>query len=235
MDNSAYVVSVLDAKALRCPSLPDCMSSKGNTFCSSLWRRFPSAVVVWLIVLATGFSSLISYQMRAGAPAVAPGEWPRAVGLQFDPQRCNLVMFAHPKCPCTDASLEELKIVLTQGRGKISPTVCFFDPDGVSADWAQTSLVRAAREIPGLNVIIDRNGAIAAKFGALTSGQVLMFDRHGHRVFAGGITGSRGHAGDNRGRSLVLALANGDISESAQTPVFGCALHDAAGSSKESL
>jgi hypothetical protein len=211
------------------------MSSKGNTSRSSLWRCFPSELAVWLIILATGFASLISYQMRAGAPAVAPGEWPQTAGLKFDPQRCNLVMFAHPKCPCTDASLEELKIVMTQGRGKISPTICFFDPDGASADWAQTSLVRAAREIPGLNVIIDKNGAIAAKFGALTSGQVLMFDGRGQRVFAGGITGSRGHAGDNRGRSLVLALANGDISGPEQTPVFGCALHDAACSSKESL
>jgi hypothetical protein len=97
----------------------------------------------------------------------------------------------------------------------------------VSADWAQTSLVRAARDIPGLNVIVDRNGSIAEKFGALTSGQVLMFDHRGRRVFAGGITGSRGHAGDNRGLTLVLALANGGITDSSQTPVFGCALHDA--------
>jgi len=44
---------------------------------------------------------------------------------------------------------------------------------------------------------------------------------------AGGITAARGHAGDNRGRTLVLALARGAICESAQTPVFGCALHDA--------
>jgi hypothetical protein len=93
------------------------MSPKGKTFYPSLRRRFPGAPVVWLAVLVSGFGSLISYQMRAGAPAVAPGEWPQGVGLNFDPHRCNLVMFAHPKCPCTDASLEELLVIaLATGR-----------------------------------------------------------------------------------------------------------------------
>jgi hypothetical protein len=209
------------------------MSSNGKTPYSSLWRRLPVAHAAWLLILACGFGSLVSYQMRAGTPATAPGDWPQGAGLAFDPHRCNLVMFAHPKCPCTDASLEELQNILVRSRGKINPTICFFDPDGVSSDWTQTSLVRAARQIPGLTVVIDQNGAAADKFGAMTSGQVLMFDGQGHRVFVGGITGSRGHAGDNRGQAAVLALANGDATESVQTAVFGCALHDAAGPKQE--
>lgn len=204
------------------------MSSSDKTSLPSLWSRLPGAHAVWLILLAAGFGVLFSYQMRAGAQAAAPGDWPEGAGPRFDPQRCNLVMFAHPKCPCTDASLEELKTILSQGGGGISPTICFFDPEGAPSDWAQTSLVRNAEAVPGLNVIIDRSGAIAARFGALTSGQVLMYDRRGHRVFAGGITASRGQAGENRGRALVLALAKGNVSEPAQTPVYGCGLHDAA-------
>jgi hypothetical protein len=209
------------------------MSSKGKTFYSSLALRIPAAFAVWLFAIVCGFGSLMSYQMRAGLPAAAPGEWPDGTGLNFDPHRCNLVMFAHPKCPCTDASLDELKVVLARSGGQIRPAICFFDPDGVGADWAQTRLVRAARDIPGLNVIIDRNGSIAAKFGAMTSGQVLMFDGRGRRVFAGGITGSRGHIGDNLGRTLVLALAEGETTKVAHTPVFGCALHDATDSKNE--
>jgi hypothetical protein len=205
------------------------MSPHDNAFYSPLRRRIPVAAVVWLTFLASGFGLLVSHQMRAGAPAAAPGEWPQAAGLTLDGTRCNLVMFAHPKCPCTDASLEELKILMTRSHGNINPSICFFDPEGVSADWVHTSLVRDARNVPGLNVIIDQNGSIAAKFGALTSGQVLMFDSRGRRIFAGGITGSRGHAGDNRGLTLALALADGGATGPAQTPVFGCALHEATG------
>ncbi len=202
------------------------MQTKPPTTPKGRLRRFPVALLVWLLVLSSGFGSLIAYQMRAGVAASAPGSWPKDAGLRFDPQRINLVMFAHPKCPCTDASLEELKIVLTRGRGRICPTICFLDPAGVPADWVQTRLFRNAKSIPGLNVVVDVDGAIARTFGAMTSGQVLAYDGTGRRVFAGGITGSRGHAGDNRGLALVLALATGAASEPGQAPVFGCALHD---------
>lgn len=189
-------------------------------------RRILAGLLVWILVLAGGFGGLISYQMRAGAPAVAPGAWPAGTNLPFDPQRHNLVMFAHPKCPCSEASLEELKIVLTQGREEIKATICFFDPEGAPIDWTETSLIQSARAIPGLNVVVDRNGTVAEKFGALTSGQVMMFDGHGGRVFSGGITSARGHAGDNRGRTVLLALAKGEVPTVAGTPVFGCALHE---------
>lgn len=174
-----------------------------------------------------GFGWLMSYQTQAGAAAVSPpGDWPAGSGLAFDARRSNLVIFAHPQCPCTRATLDELELVLTQRRSEIQATLCVFDPDGVPATWTQTSLVRAAKAIPGLTVMADRSGAIAAKFGVMTSGQTLMFDRQGRRIFSGGITGTRGHAGENRGRNLVLALAKGEICESPQTPVFGCALHE---------
>jgi len=199
---------------------------------SSSWRHLRLGLLVWVLILGCGFGGLISYQMRAGTAAVAPGAWPACGDLPFDSQRYNLVMFAHPQCPCSDASLEELKIVLTQSHGEIKSTVCFFDPDGAPADWEQTSLVQAAKSIPGLSVVMDQKGTITEKFGAMTSGQVLMFDRRGNRVFAGGITGARGHAGDNRGRTLVLALAKGELCADAQTSVFGCALHDATGPTK---
>jgi hypothetical protein len=53
-----------------------------------------------------------------------------------------------------------------------------------------------------------------------------MFDREGRKIFSGGITGMRGHAGENAGRSCVLALAGGEVCGPTETPVFGCALHD---------
>lgn len=189
-------------------------------------RRFD--LLAWALALAVGFGALLAYQMKAGVPAALPEKWPAEAGLPFDARRSNLVMFAHPQCPCSGASLEELKIILTRGRGALAATVCFFHPPGAPADWTETSLTRAAREIPGVNVVLDRRGSITEKFGAMTSGQVVLFDALGRRLFAGGITGSRGHAGENRGRLMVLALAKGEVCAPDTTPVFGCALHEPA-------
>ena len=49
----------------------------------------------------------------------------------------------------------------------------------------------------------DDDGAEARRFGAETSGQTLLYDARGALAFSGGITGARGHAGDNAGRASL--------------------------------
>jgi hypothetical protein len=181
-------------------------------------------VLIWAAMLTAGFGWLIAYEQSAGAPAEPPETWPAAARLPFDPERHNLVLFAHPKCPCTRASLAELEVVMTRCAREVKSTICFFYPPGESITREETSLVHAARQIPGLTVIIDYDGTIAERFGALTSGQAMLFDQQQKRIFAGGITGARGHEGDNQGRALLLALAKGETCSPGPTPVYGCAL-----------
>jgi hypothetical protein len=44
--------------------------------------------------------------------------------------------------------------------------------------------------------------------------------------FSGGITASRGHSGDNLGRSAVVALVTTGESATNHTSVYGCSLHN---------
>jgi hypothetical protein len=43
-------------------------------------------------------------------------------------------------------------------------------------------------------------------------------------IFSGGLTGSRGHAGDNAGRASVIALLDHGTPSRRSTSVFGCSL-----------
>ena len=103
-------------------------------------------------------------------------------------------------------------------------------PAGVPDGWEKTDLWRSAAAIPGVDVISDERGEEAQRFGALTSGQVLLFSTDGRLLFTGGITESRGHSGDNAGRSAIEALVlSPDAASSlkpAGTPVYGCSLFD---------
>jgi hypothetical protein len=54
----------------------------------------------------------------------------------------------------------------------------------------------------------------------------MLYDGNGRLLFSGGITGARGHSGDNAGRSTVLSLLSRDTVDRAETPVFGCSLFD---------
>jgi hypothetical protein len=99
-------------------------------------------------------------------------------------------------------------------------------PAGVGPDWEKGGLWQAAQAVPGVTVTTDEGGKEARLFSAATSGQVLLFDSAGKELFAGGITGSRGHQGDNAGRSRVLELIAKGTADLPHSPVFGCELDD---------
>jgi hypothetical protein len=180
--------------------------------------------VFWLLAAGVGFVWILNYQSTSGAAGIAPEHWPTGTQITLDSQRDTLVMFAHPQCPCTRASMEELNRLLARTEGKVVVQVFFFKPDKFSGDWVHSDLWKSAAAIPGVVVREDPNGAQARLFGAETSGDVLLYDTHGRLLFNGGITGSRGHAGDNAGENTIIARLQGKEASLKQTPVYGCSL-----------
>jgi hypothetical protein len=179
---------------------------------------------LWLSAIGTGIAMVLDYENASGAVGPTPQRWVSGTSIPLDPTRDTLIMFAHPRCPCTRASLDELNRLLAQSAGHIAAHVLFFKPPDSPADWTHTILWKNAAAIPGVAVQEDVNDAIARKFGAETSGYVLLYGPRGQLLFRGGITGARGHAGDNIGESSVIALAQEKSPAVAQTPVYGCSL-----------
>jgi hypothetical protein len=97
-------------------------------------------------------------------------------------------------------------------------------PPGFAKDWEKSSLWRSAAAIPHVTVVRDDHGLEASRFGAATSGQTLLYSANGLLLFSGGITGSRGHAGDNAGRAAILALLHREALARSSSFVFGCPL-----------
>jgi hypothetical protein len=133
-------------------------------------------------------------------------------------------MFAHPKCPCTHASLDELAALMAESRGRVSARVCFFQPANSGADWRETSLWKEAAAISGVIVFPDEAGREAARFGVETSGDIVLYDPGGRLAFHGGITVARGRAGESAGRAVLAGLLAGNTPSRTTTPVYGCPL-----------
>jgi len=133
-------------------------------------------------------------------------------------------MLAHPRCPCTRASIAELAVLMTRLGSEARAHVLFVRPRAVEAGWEKTSLWQSAAAIPGVTVHADPGGAEAALFRAATSGQVIVYDASGKLAFSGGITGARGHEGDNVGLLRALAELKGRRADQNESKVFGCAL-----------
>lgn len=182
------------------------------------------ALVVWLGSAGTGLLWLMAYDNTPGAGANAPAGWPAGSALTRDPAAPTLVMLAHPRCDCTRASLGELAELLARVKVKPRTFVVFIKPGGTSSGWEQSGTWEQAKQIPGVTVVRDDDGAEARRFGVQTSGQTLLYDARGELLYSGGTTGSRGKSGENAGRADLVALVDGARRPRATRPVFGCPL-----------
>ena len=131
------------------------------------------------------------YDNTPGSAGQAPAGWPAASRIQRTPGQATLVMVAHPKCPCTRATLEELTALMAQSTGKVTAHVLFFKPADAGDEWAQTALWRTAAAIPGVTVSADAGGVEAKRFGGETSGDTFLYNADGRLAFHGGITAAR--------------------------------------------
>lgn len=178
----------------------------------------------WLLLCAFGLVALAAKAGKSGENADAPATWPVSARVPKGAGRPTLLLFAHPRCACTRATMRELDRLLARAKDKPDVTVVLApggEPPG---------------SVAGARVFRD-DGTEAARFGAKTSGQVLVYGRDGRLLFNGGITPSRGHEGDSRGADLALRAltpANGGTgtgtgtvtapASSSSADVFGCAI-----------
>jgi hypothetical protein len=185
-----------------------------------------AAIAAWLVVVLSGLGGMLKYKSTPTEAGVAPAQWPTASRLVARAGLPTLILFAHPHCPCTRASLEELNQLLQPLAGSVTAYVAFTRPAGIGGDWTHSELWSRATTIPGVRVTEDVNGEEAQRFGAASSGHVVAYDAGGRLIYSGGITGARGHVDDNLGRARLTARLDGKPSDSDRAPVFGCALND---------
>ena len=181
----------------------------------------------WLAVVGGSTALMVRYSNTPGNATLAPTSWPTGSQIPLDARRLTLIMFVHPHCPCTQASLSELERLLAQVPDKLNTYVIVLKPAGTTSDWEKGDLWRRASAIPGVTVFTDDAGVEAHRFHAETSGQSLLYSSAGTLLFQGGITIARGHEGDNPGRTAVQDLVLEGHSDKTKTPIFGCGLFEA--------
>ena len=182
----------------------------------------------WLMLCLASFMALNWYKMQPGPVGKLQRVWPQNVQVSFDKNKFNLIMFAHPKCGCTTASLIELEKILHTYAKQINVKIFFYRPTGSDENWSNGDSKKMASKIINVLVYDDEGGQIARRFGALTSGQVMLYSHNGELNYAGGITESRGHIGANAGsRSIASVIDTGKASLKMEH-TFGCVLFNEA-------
>ncbi|ATB28613.1 RedB protein [Melittangium boletus] len=185
-------------------------------------------LALWVGAVAGGSALQWNYVNAPGAREAQPERWPEASLVKRESTGLTLVMLAHPRCPCTRASLRELASLMEQTKGRLSAHVFLWVPKSAHSDFHDGELWRRARGIPGVQVHADVEGEEARRFGALTSGHTVVYGPDGRLLFSGGLTPMRGHSGESAGKEAILALARDEKPERARTDVYGCGLRESS-------
>jgi hypothetical protein len=190
---------------------------------------FAVAGLVWCASLATAWNQLYSHAYRPAKTDRVVDLWPQDTILGASSQRFRIVIFVHPLCPCTQATLEELDESLTRIPADVAVDAVAVTT-GLSADEVESSrTVESLQRMPRVTLHLDASGREQRAFGAVVSGETFAFDREGRLAFHGGLTPARGHQGDSAGQKLLEELACGRRHAPCEAPVFGCRLPSAEG------
>ncbi len=185
-----------------------------------------AALVAWIAAAVAGWYGISAYGFKGDPRATTDlvSQWPAESTIAQMTGRPTLVLFLHPKCPCSRATVAELERLPVLVPANALPNVCIVAAAPRSSGdrwWSNQFLDRVGR-LPNARLVRDSGGVETALFGARISGTVLLFDADGNRLYAGGVTMSRGHAGDNVGLQAVTdLLVNHDASVSP-IPPLGC-------------
>src|SRR5207253_11434658 len=109
--------------------------------------------------------TLLAYESTSGTIGAVPRQWPSTSQIERVTDRPTLIMLAHPRCPCTRASVAELAQMMARMQGKVYAYVLFLKPQPSGAEWEDTELRRSAAAIPGVKVLSDADGVEARRFG----------------------------------------------------------------------
>lgn len=198
------------------------MHSAGKAFP----RKLSILLLLWTASVFGWFFFLESYSNTPGAGGLALEHWPVDSSISRSGDRPTLLMFFHPRCPCSTASMGELERLVAISQGLADIRAVFVRPEGTPCGWEQSDLWNLAKRIPDVQLSTDALGVEAKRFGALTSGEVRLYDTKGRLLFCGGITGARGHAGDNAGSAAVFSWLHWGTAGRARTFTFGCPLFE---------
>ena len=185
-----------------------------------------AALVAWIAAAVAGWYGISAYGFKGDPQATTDivSQWPAESSIAQMTGRPTLMLFLHPKCPCSRATVAELERLPVLVPVDALPNVCVVAaaPRSSGDRWWSNQFLERVERLPNARLVRDAGGVETALFGARISGTVLLFDANGNRLYAGGVTMSRGHAGDNVGLQAVTDLLVNHDANVSPIPPLGC-------------
>lgn len=188
------------------------------------------------LAVALGWYQLFSFSATPGEQFAAPAHWPQdaAVTVRSQAALPHLLVFIHPRCSCTAATLEQLDHLLgATPTTPVQPTLVVYRSKALNLaanpNESDSSAFQPGHELHRpFQILPDANGQLARRFGAATSGEIVLYSADGRLLFQGGITPERSHVGPSAGQDALRHALDTNSPQTRPFSVFGCSIFHAA-------
>src|SRR5689334_13730484 len=124
----------------------------GTSCATQRWAY--ALAIAWVAAVLCGLFLLWHYANTPAGATESLAKWPENSQISLDPNLPTLVLFVHPHCPCTRATIAELARIAAKAKGRFTGCVVLYKPSDSGEAWEQTDIVRSAEEIPGMRVVV---------------------------------------------------------------------------------
>jgi len=181
------------------------------------------------LAVVAGWTLLFRFSSTPGAQLAAPEVWPSGIASAALPRpgsgpASTLLVFVHPQCSCTHATLAQLDRILERARNESHAQVRVALVVYASAALPVEPFASASLLTAPATVVSDPGGHLARRFGASTSGEIVLYSSNGRLLFQGGVTPERDHAGDSLGGDALRDALTRGTPQSKHFSVFGCTI-----------
>ncbi len=192
-------------------------------------RLLKPVFAIWISAVSLCYGCLLNYSSTPALTTSGPSQFPQSQKLGLNKNGLTMIAFFHPQCPCSAATAAELGKILThhdfyKPHANLKVYAVISKPSGTDVSFTKSSLVSSLEVTRGVELVIDQNDVLSRQFGALASGQILLFNQQGEKLFSGGITTERGHEGESSGGAALGNYIRGQRTALKIAPVFGCSL-----------
>src|SRR4026208_322142 len=97
------------------------------------------AVLLWLGLVAFGYSKLLRYSFTEGGLAQAPRNLPASLAPTPASKRSPMFLALHPRCPCSRATVREMAKILSRAADTVDVTVLVYMPGAPPQHWMQNA------------------------------------------------------------------------------------------------
>lgn len=181
-----------------------------------------------VLAVALGWYQLIHFSSTPGAQFAAPARWPGEIPLSRAAGLPLLLVFVHPRCSCTPATLRQLDTTLESTQAAVQVALVVYGSKALSPEAANPRALVSEPSSPArllhapAQIVSDPGGLLARRFGAATSGEIVLYAADGRLLFQGGITPMRSEVGAGPGADALSNALTTGAAQLRQASVFGC-------------